>query len=80
MRPQFYCRRRIALDDLLIDQLARETAEAREMPALRADRKSAIRERFEVSGQCARVELCRGKLMLAAPRLKDPEIVRVRLH
>ena len=80
MRPQLYCRRRVTLDDLLIDQFARETAEAREMPALRADRESTIRERLEVCGQCARVERELAPSQLDAPGLKDPEIVGVRFH
>ena len=67
MRAQFYCRRRIALEDLLVDQLARETAEAREMPALRAHGKTLVRERFEIRGQRGGIELRRLEAGIAAP-------------
>ncbi len=67
MRPQLHRRRRIALDDLLVDQLARQTAQAGEMAALRADRKALVRQRFEVCGQRRGVELRGLQARLAAP-------------
>src|SRR5271168_4088208 len=80
MRPQLHRRRRIALDDLLVDQLTRQTAQASEMAALRTDGKALVCQCFEVCGQCAGVELRGLESGIAAPRLKQTEVVRVCLH
>src|ERR1700733_7516566 len=80
MRPQLDGGRGIALDNLLVNQLARESAQTREMAALRTDGKALVGKRFEVRGQRTGVELCRLEAGIAAPRLEEAEIVRVRLH
>ena len=67
MRPQLHGRRGIALDDLLVHQLARETAQAGEMAALRADGEAPVGERFEVRGQRGGVELRGLEAGIAAP-------------
>ena len=80
MRPQFHGGRGIALEDLLVHQLARESAQTRKMAALRADGEALVRERFEVRGQRTGVELRGLEAGIAAPRLKEAQVVRVRLH
>src|ERR1700683_1700791 len=80
MRPQLHRRRRIAFDDLLVHQLARKTAQAREMAALRTNGEALVRQRFEVCGQRAGVKLRGLESGIAAPRLEQTEVVRVRLH
>src|ERR1700722_3190941 len=80
MRSEFHSGRGIALEDFLVHQLARETTQACEMPSLRTDGKSLVRERFEVRGQRSGVELCGLEAGITAPCLEEAEVVRIRLH
>ena len=64
---EFHGGRGIALDDFLIHQLARESAQAREMPTLRTDGETLVRQRFEVRCQRGGVELRGLEAGIAAP-------------
>src|SRR5208282_1196787 len=80
MGPELQGRGGIALDDFLVHQLAGEAAQTGEMSALRADCQTSIRERFEERGQSGGVELRGRQPDLAAPRLKNAEVMRVSVH
>ena len=69
--------RRIARQDLALDQVADQPADAREMAALAGGRKSPIGQTFEVAGQSLRLDRVRLRAHLAAEGLKLAQIVSV---
>ena len=80
MRPELDCGGWIVLDDLLVEHLAREAADAREMAPLARHRHLATAHRFQIAADDTRLKRRGFDLMIAAVLLEVAEVARVGLH
>ena len=80
MRPEFDRRGRVTFENFLLDHLAREAADAREMAPLARHRHPAATHRLQVAADDARLQRRGLDFMVAAVLLELAEVARVGLH
>ena len=80
MRPEFNRRGGVTFENFLLDHLAREATDAREMAPLARHRHPAATHRLQVAADDARVQRRGLDFMVAAVLLELAEIARVGLH